>query len=135
MIGRAGACVLCGQAFADQRARLTDEARRRVPSLPVHDEHWCCYWTETPGALPAPLGAQGVGGGGSGGSESGSSGGRRGGGGGGGGAPLYVVTVAVLSGQRVGAVVGSEQAVRGILTLRCPARKLWSFFCAAFVSP
>jgi len=106
-------------AFAEQRLRLADEARRRVPTLPVsYDEHWCCSWSEAPAAV-APLRAAA-----SASSPYGSSGDptsdprsnqsscnsnsnyfrHR-------ARPLYVVTVAVLNGPRAGHVVASEQAV------------------------
>jgi len=115
-------------AFAEQRLRLADEARRRVPTLPVsYDEHWCCFWSEAPAApLPPDAGA---------GHSSNSPYGspsrddnsssssssssccdpshsnsshsylrHR-------ARPLYVVMVAVLNGPRAGHVVASEQAV------------------------
>jgi hypothetical protein len=95
-------------AFAAQRLRLADEARRRVPVLPVsRDEHWCCAWAEAPTPLAAADAAAATrplrshGGSSYGGGSSPSTRPR----------PLYVVTVAVLTGPRAGEVVGCEQAV------------------------
>lgn len=101
-------------AFAAQRLRLADEARRRVPTLPVsYDEHWCCSWTEAPAAppLPSPGNSSRHGSSSQSSLSTSSHNGQhhpplparaR---------PLYLVTVAVLNGPRAGEVVGCEQAV------------------------
>jgi len=67
--------------FAQRRSKQTEEAYLVVPTLQIHDEHWCVSWTETYSEDPRT------------------------------GRHFYVVTVMVLTGVREGMVVGSEQCI------------------------